>query len=153
MVLIPKASITYNLTTREDFIPYPGINSNITSEVDSFLIDKYPVTNAQFHDFILKSGYSPVDTANYLKHWISGIFKQGQENYPVMYVSYEDMPNGLVSDYQLRRNGSSPHRVPTNVNGHGVRSFMQQDAIMDLTDLLLLTLFLKVRVRMVFWIW
>jgi formylglycine-generating enzyme required for sulfatase activity len=130
MVLIPKASITYNLTTREDFIPYPGINSNITSEVDSFLIDKYPVTNAQFHDFILKSGYSPVDTANYLKHWISGIFKQGQENYPVMYVSYEDIASyakwagkrlPTQAEWQLAAQGTDKRKWPWGEEFHATR--------------------------------
>lgn len=91
MVLVPKARITYTLTTNEDFMPYPDINKPLTTEIDSFLIDKFPVTNAQFYDFILSSGYIPADTTNYLKHWQSGIYKQGQEKYPVVYVSFEDI--------------------------------------------------------------
>jgi gamma-glutamyl hercynylcysteine S-oxide synthase len=91
MVLVPKATITYNLTTDQEFIPCPDINTNITLELDSFLIDKYPVTNAQYYDFIQKSAYRPGDTSNYLKNWSSGIYRQRQENYPVVYVSHEDI--------------------------------------------------------------
>jgi iron(II)-dependent oxidoreductase len=91
MVLVPKATITYKLTTNEDFIVYPGINVPITSKVDSFLVDKYPVTNIQYYDFIQKTGYMPSDSNNYLKNWVGGIYKPGQEKYPVVYLSYEDM--------------------------------------------------------------
>jgi formylglycine-generating enzyme required for sulfatase activity len=91
MVLVPKNTITYSLTTNEDFMPYPDINTTLTTKVDSFLIDKYPVTNAQYYDFLNKSGYQPADTTNYLKNWDYGMYKQGQDKYPIVYVSYEDM--------------------------------------------------------------
>jgi len=91
MVLVPGARITYTLSTDEDFIPYPNINQPVTVEVDSFLIDRYPVTNAQFYEFLISSGYVPSDTTNFLKHWSNGIYRAGQEKYPVVYVSYEDM--------------------------------------------------------------
>jgi formylglycine-generating enzyme required for sulfatase activity len=60
-------------------------------EVDSFLIDRYPVTNSQYYEFITASGYRPSDTSGYLRHWQSGTFKQGQDKYPVVNLSYEDM--------------------------------------------------------------
>jgi iron(II)-dependent oxidoreductase len=91
MVLVPGTKITYTLTTGEDFMPYPNVNEPVTVQIDSFLIDKYPVTNDQFYNFLVSSGYVPVDTSNFLKHWESGIYKQGQEKYPVVYVSHEDM--------------------------------------------------------------
>lgn len=130
MVLVPKASITYNLTTREDFIPYPDINKEITAAVDSFLIDKYPVTNSQYRDFILKSGYKPADTTNYLKHWIYGTFKQGQDNYPVVYISHEDavsyarwagerLPS--QSEWQLAAQGTDKRKWPWGEEFHATR--------------------------------
>jgi formylglycine-generating enzyme required for sulfatase activity len=128
MVLVPKASITYNLTTGEDFIPYPDINKNICAEVDSFLIDKYPVTNAQYYDFILKSGYKPSDTANYLRNWSSGMFRQGQENYPVVYVSYEDIVAfakwagkrlPTQAEWQLAAQGTDKRKWPWGDDFHG----------------------------------
>jgi iron(II)-dependent oxidoreductase len=89
MVLVPGTLFSYNVTTSEDFMPYPDVN-NIPVSVDSFLIDKYPVTNAQYFEFIINSGYMPSDTSRYLRHWESGTFKQGQDKYPVVYISYED---------------------------------------------------------------
>jgi iron(II)-dependent oxidoreductase len=127
MVLVPKASITYNLTTGEDFIPYPDINTNITSAVDSFLIDIFPVTNAQYYDFILKSGYRPADTANYLRHWSSGTYKQGQNNYPVVYVSYEDIMTytkwagkrlPTQAEWQLAAQGTDKRKWPWGEEFH-----------------------------------
>jgi iron(II)-dependent oxidoreductase len=90
MVLVPGSHFSFTVSANDDFIPYPEVNGT-SVKVDSFLIDKYPVTNAQYYDFIVNSGYMPTDTARYLRHWQSGSYKQGQEKYPVVYVSYEDM--------------------------------------------------------------
>jgi gamma-glutamyl hercynylcysteine S-oxide synthase len=90
MVLIPGTLFSFNVVTNEDFIPYPEVNGNIV-KIDSFLIDRYPVTNSQYYEFLINSGYRPADTTRYLRHWESGSFKKGQEKYPVVYVSYEDM--------------------------------------------------------------
>ena len=35
----------------------------------SFLIDKYPVTNANFKTFVTYSEYTPTDKTNFLRHW------------------------------------------------------------------------------------
>jgi iron(II)-dependent oxidoreductase len=90
MVLVPGTPFSFDVTTGEDFMPYPDV-SGIETKIDSFLIDRYPVTNEQYYNFILSSGYYPADTTRYLRHWSSGTFKQGQEKYPVVYVSFEDM--------------------------------------------------------------
>ncbi|MDP4224366.1 MAG: formylglycine-generating enzyme family protein [Bacteroidota bacterium] len=90
MVLIPGADFSFNVTTREDFIIYPEVSNKIT-RIDSFLIDRYPVTNAQYYEFLQSTGYRPIDTTRYLRHWDMGIYRQGQENYPVVYVSTEDI--------------------------------------------------------------
>lgn len=89
MVIIPGTLFSYEVTPGEEFIPYPDV-SNKKIRIDSFLIDKYPVTNAQYYEFIMRTGYRPADTARYLKHWSSGMYKQGQDRYPVVYISYED---------------------------------------------------------------
>ena len=86
MVLVPGAVFSFNVTANDEFIPYPDV-SGTTVSIDSFLIDKYPVTNAQYYDFVLSSGYKPADTTRYLRHWQSGTFKQGQDKYPVVCVS------------------------------------------------------------------
>ena len=42
-------------------------------------------------NFMINSGYRPADTTRFLKHWQSGMYRQGQDKYPVVYVSYEDI--------------------------------------------------------------
>jgi iron(II)-dependent oxidoreductase len=90
MVLVPGALFSFKLSSNEDFMPYPEINDK-TIKIDSFIIDVFPVTNARYYEFIINSGYKPADTTRYLRHWQSGMYKQGQDKYPVVYVSYEDM--------------------------------------------------------------
>jgi len=53
-------------------------------------MDKYPVTNIQFKKFIDDTKYNPADTVNFLKHWIKKQPKLGEENFPVINISYED---------------------------------------------------------------
>ncbi len=90
MVLVPGTDFSFSAAPGDNFIPYPFI-SNQTTRIDSFLIDRYPVTNEQYYQFIVSSGYKPADTSRYLKHWEYGIYKPGTETYPVVYVSYDDM--------------------------------------------------------------
>ncbi|HPJ60649.1 MAG TPA: SUMF1/EgtB/PvdO family nonheme iron enzyme [Bacteroidales bacterium] len=127
MVLVPGATFTYNVGTSEDFIPYPSTGSR-EAKVDTFLIDRYPVTNAQYYEFITKSGYVPADTVNYLRHWGSVIYRQGQDNYPVVNVSYEDMKAYAgwagkrlpsESEWQLAAQGTDGRLWPWGNNFHG----------------------------------
>ncbi len=90
MVLVPGSVISMNLIPGDEFIPYPQV-SGIETAVDSFLIDRYPVTNSQYLEFITTSGYRPSDTSGYLRHWQSGTYRQGQDKYPVVNLCLEDM--------------------------------------------------------------
>jgi gamma-glutamyl hercynylcysteine S-oxide synthase len=58
--------------------------------VKSFLIDKYPVTNAQFKKFIDATAYHPADDINFLLDWKNGNYPVGWNNKPVTWVSLED---------------------------------------------------------------
>jgi formylglycine-generating enzyme required for sulfatase activity len=58
--------------------------------IDSFYIDKYPVTNEQFKKFIDASHYHPKDDMNFLRDWKGGNYAAGWENKPVTWVSMED---------------------------------------------------------------
>ncbi len=89
MLLVPESTFTFDVKLSGAFIHWSGTGSR-TVTVDTFLIDKYPVTNAQYYEFISRTGYRPADTTRYLRHWSSGIYKQGQDKYPVVYISYED---------------------------------------------------------------
>lgn len=90
MVLVPGTDFSFTVAAGDNFIPYPLV-SGLTTRIDSFLIDRNPVTNEQYYQFIVNSGYRPSDTTRYLKHWEYGIYKPGTETYPVVYVSYDDM--------------------------------------------------------------
>jgi iron(II)-dependent oxidoreductase len=102
------------------------MNGNV--RVDSFLIDKYPVTNSQYYDFVTNSGYRPADTARYLRHWQDGTFRQGQDRYPVVYISLEDMKaytqwSGkrlpTEAEWQLAAQGTDSRKWPWGNDFHG----------------------------------
>ncbi|MGA7257990.1 MAG: SUMF1/EgtB/PvdO family nonheme iron enzyme [Terracidiphilus sp.] len=58
--------------------------------VTPFFIDKYPVTNKQFKEFLVATHYSPRDPFNFLRDWKSGMYPDGWDNRPVTWVSLED---------------------------------------------------------------
>lgn len=130
MVLIPAAEISYTLTSDDDFIPYPDYNENTVHDIDSFLIDKFPVTNDQYYRFISETGYMPADTVNYLKHWNRGIYEAGKEKYPVVYISIEDarayaewagkrLPT--EAEWQLAAQGTDGRLWPWGNEFHGTK--------------------------------
>jgi formylglycine-generating enzyme required for sulfatase activity len=127
MVLVPGTNFSFKFTGNEDIIPYPEGN-NISVKIDSFLIDKYPVTNAQYFEFLNNSRYIPLDTSGFLSHWQEGVYKQGQGNYPVVNVSYEDiiaytewadkrLPT--QAEWQLAAQGLDKRRWPWGNEFHG----------------------------------
>lgn len=59
-------------------------------QMQAFHIDRHPVTNAQFKQFIDASGYAPRDAHNFLRDWDNGAPRAGWENKPVTWVSLED---------------------------------------------------------------
>ncbi len=56
----------------------------------TFYLDKYPVTNAQFHKFLEATHYHPADDGDFLKDWVNGTFREGWANKPVTWVSLAD---------------------------------------------------------------
>jgi formylglycine-generating enzyme required for sulfatase activity len=58
--------------------------------INSFWIDKFPVTNAQFKSFLDATHYHPVDDHNFLQDWVKGSYPAGWEKKPVTWVSLED---------------------------------------------------------------
>ena len=69
-------------------------------EMKGFLIDKTPVTNAQYKEFLNVSNYRPRIMKNFLKHWIKPGGENSdphlwqlpprKENHPVVYVDLDD---------------------------------------------------------------
>ena len=90
MVLIPKGKFKFNESHGDEFIPYPTQDVDSVFNMPAYFMDRHPVTNGQFLQFLNATKYKPSDQGNFLKHWINGKIPKGMENYPVVYVSYED---------------------------------------------------------------
>jgi len=90
MVEIPAGSFVFNTTNGDEFIRYPTYMVGDTIAVKAFYMDKHPVTNVEYKRFLDNSGYRPTDPNNFLKHWENGRIPAGMENYPVVFVSWED---------------------------------------------------------------
>jgi gamma-glutamyl hercynylcysteine S-oxide synthase len=58
--------------------------------VNSFYIDKFPVTNAAYKKFLEATHYHPEDDLNFLHDWKNGSYPDGWGNKPVTWISLED---------------------------------------------------------------
>lgn len=90
MVRIPEGLFEMQVTQGDDFIPYPPSPVEGKVTVHEFYMDRFPVTNSDYKKFIEDSHYQPKNKVNYLKNWVNGEIPSGQENFPVVYISYED---------------------------------------------------------------
>lgn len=61
-----------------------------TVELGAFAMDRLPVTNRQFQEFLQASGYKPACRENFLRHWEVGTPPAEQADDPVVYVDLED---------------------------------------------------------------
>ena len=90
MVKIPGGVFKFHGTHGDDFISYPEYNQDSTYLMPDYFMDRFPVTNKEFKKFMDATHYLPSDTLNFLKNWKDGNYPDGEENFPVVYVSYED---------------------------------------------------------------
>ncbi len=90
MVQVKAGSFGFRTENTDHFIPYPDIQEPIRMEMDAFYMDKYPVTNQDFSEFLQQTKYAPSNAVNFLRHWQDGKIPTGLENHPVVYVSLED---------------------------------------------------------------
>ena len=103
MVKIPGGSFDFKvLGTEIEGSASPGVDVQYPWEdsprrfhekvlqVAPFFIDKFPVTNAQFKQFLSATHYAPSDPINFLRDWKDSGFPQGWDNRPVTWVSLED---------------------------------------------------------------
>lgn len=68
----------------------PRRSHNHTMTIPRFFIDRYPVTNAQFKQFLNATHYHPFDDHNFLRDWHEGNYPSGWDRKPVTWVSIED---------------------------------------------------------------
>jgi len=84
---------TWISTHRNTHDPVPEPKP-VRVELPAFWMDRYPVTNAEFHAFVEAAGYltdaSDVARQNFVRHWVDGKPPRGFEDHPVVYVSYDD---------------------------------------------------------------
>lgn len=71
---------------------YPHRAHDHQMQIGAMYVDKSPVTNAEYAEYLAASGYAPDDTANWLKHNFDGTGKPraGWDRRPVTYVSLDD---------------------------------------------------------------
>ena len=80
-VVTPYTSVQYIIN--QNYIP--TINSpSVMVKVSGFWMEKYEVTNKQYQVFIESTGYHPPPS------WTNNQPPKGKDNYPVVYVSYND---------------------------------------------------------------
>jgi formylglycine-generating enzyme required for sulfatase activity len=86
------------------------------------------VTNAQYYEFLQSTGYRPADTTRYLRNWEMDIYKQGQERYPVVNLSIEDIRAyakwagkrlPTEAEWQLAAQGTDKRKWPWGNEFHG----------------------------------
>jgi formylglycine-generating enzyme required for sulfatase activity len=90
MVKIPAGKFFWKTTNGDAFIQYPQVDNKEPFEIAAFSMDKYPVTNRKFKEFLDQSNYEPSDTTNFLKNWNGRLIPKSMEDFPVVYISYED---------------------------------------------------------------
>lgn len=95
MVRIPGATIAPTLkgngANGTGIMHYPErLSTGEPHSVDAFFIDRYPVTNAEFKQFVEATAYTPEDASNFLRHWDGDEIPAGLENHPVVNVSLDD---------------------------------------------------------------
>jgi iron(II)-dependent oxidoreductase len=68
----------------------PQLRHRHTFQLADYYIDKHPVTNAQYKQFVDASGYAPADGANYLRDWRNGSYAPGWADRPVTWLALDD---------------------------------------------------------------
>jgi iron(II)-dependent oxidoreductase len=58
--------------------------------ISAFYIDRTPVTNQQFKEFLEATKYHPADDHNFLRDWKNGTYPDGWSAKPVTWVAIED---------------------------------------------------------------
>ena len=96
-----------------DYVPVMGAGETI-------YIKTTPVTNKEYAEFVLSTGY--VTPSN----WENGTYPQGEDDYPVNDVSYEDAL--AYCNYLNKKDGQNTYRLPTESEWELAAGHMPKDA-------------------------
>jgi iron(II)-dependent oxidoreductase len=83
-------------------------------QIKPFYMDKHPVTNAEFKEFLDATHYSPKDSQNFLKDWINGSYPAGWDKSPSRGSRSKmraRMQNGRESVYPMNGSGNLPRKA------------------------------------------
>lgn len=107
LILIQKKSYIFRCVHRTLEGDCQVEHGPICVNIGPFYVDKYPVTNKMFYDFLCQSGYEPKDKDGFLKHFVNSKFLEIDANKPVVNISHEDAENyskfysmRLLKDYE-----------------------------------------------------
>ena len=90
MIEVPAGRYRYHATHRSregGFVLYDAGPCEV--DMQSYLMDRYELTNADYRQFLDLTGYRPANDHNFLRHWRSG-FPTDRANHPVTWVGLED---------------------------------------------------------------
>lgn len=91
MVRVPAGRFTFQAKHIGDWmIPHPVEEIGQSFAMPAFWMDRHPVTNAEYKQFLDATDYRPADAENFLAHWEGGSIPDGAEDHPVVFVSMED---------------------------------------------------------------
>lgn len=96
-----------------DYIPVMGAG-------ESIYIKRTPVTNAEYAEFIKTTG------ANAPSNWVNGTYQDGEDNYPVNYVSYNDAES--YCEWLTEQDGVNTYRLPNESEWELAAGHMPKDA-------------------------
>ena len=96
-----------------EFVPVMGAGETV-------YIKRTEVTNAEYAEFIEDTGYSaPVN-------WLNGTYPQGEEDYPVNFVSYQDAVS--YCEWLSEKDGFNTYRLPSESEWELAAGHMPKDA-------------------------
>ncbi len=96
-----------------EYIPVMGAGSTI-------YIKRTPVTNAEYALFIADTGREAPE------NWVDGIFPEGEDDYPVNYVSYSDAQ--AYAGWLTENDGTNTYRLPSESEWELAAGHMPKDA-------------------------
>lgn len=101
LIFIEKSKYIYRVTHRIMEGDCKCEHGPLLTEPGGFYAQVYPVTNHMFKLFLDESGYKPGDTRGFLRHFVNGTYKEGEENLPVVNVNHSDAES-YAAFYKMR---------------------------------------------------
>lgn len=96
-----------------DYIPVMGAG-------ESIYIGYTPVTNAEYAEYLAATGAAAPE------NWTDGTYPEGEADYPVNAVSYEDAEN--YCDWLTQQDGTNTYRLPSESEWELAAGHMPKDA-------------------------